>query len=195
VAEWLKAHAWKACLRETVTWVRIPLPPPPSVLMHSLGFESGCKKRRIGAASLPDLWTLRGALGTRGVLREPFFSAALNFRSRVRNFDVNEIRPFAKRLNRRVRISLAWARSHSSIRVRRSSSLIVSTCNFSSIIFWPRQLRPSSGGRAPKEAVASLATETERTSASALAAMQPANGANWPGRRTGLVRRDGGSAR
>ena len=28
VAEWLKAHAWKACLRETVTWVRIPLPPP-----------------------------------------------------------------------------------------------------------------------------------------------------------------------
>ena len=28
VAEWLKAHAWKACLRETVTGVRIPLPPP-----------------------------------------------------------------------------------------------------------------------------------------------------------------------
>src|SRR5262249_50965628 len=28
VAEGLKAHAWKACLRETVTWVRIPLPPP-----------------------------------------------------------------------------------------------------------------------------------------------------------------------
>src|ERR1700690_2563240 len=31
VAEWLKAHAWKACLRETVTWVRIPLPPPLSL--------------------------------------------------------------------------------------------------------------------------------------------------------------------
>ena len=30
VAEWLKAHAWKACLRETVTRVRIPLPPPTS---------------------------------------------------------------------------------------------------------------------------------------------------------------------
>ena len=30
VAEWLKAHAWKACLRETVTWVRIPPPPPRS---------------------------------------------------------------------------------------------------------------------------------------------------------------------
>jgi hypothetical protein len=28
VAEWLKALAWKACIRETVSWVRIPLPPP-----------------------------------------------------------------------------------------------------------------------------------------------------------------------
>ena len=24
MAEWLKAHAWKACLGETLTWVRIP---------------------------------------------------------------------------------------------------------------------------------------------------------------------------
>ena len=29
MAEWLKAHAWKACVRETVPWVRIPLSPPP----------------------------------------------------------------------------------------------------------------------------------------------------------------------
>ena len=28
VAEWLKAHAWKACIQETVSWVRIPSPPP-----------------------------------------------------------------------------------------------------------------------------------------------------------------------
>src|SRR5712672_2991310 len=28
VAEWLKAPAWKACVRETVPWVRIPPPPP-----------------------------------------------------------------------------------------------------------------------------------------------------------------------
>ena len=28
VAEWLKAHAWKACIRETVSWVRIPPSPP-----------------------------------------------------------------------------------------------------------------------------------------------------------------------
>src|SRR5215203_519045 len=28
VAEWLKAHAWKVCIRATVSRVRIPLPPP-----------------------------------------------------------------------------------------------------------------------------------------------------------------------
>ena len=28
VAEWLKALAWKACIRETVSWVRIPPSPP-----------------------------------------------------------------------------------------------------------------------------------------------------------------------
>ena len=28
VAEWLKAHAWKACRRVTVSRVRIPLSPP-----------------------------------------------------------------------------------------------------------------------------------------------------------------------
>ena len=29
MAERLKAHAWKACIRATVSRVRIPLPPPP----------------------------------------------------------------------------------------------------------------------------------------------------------------------
>ncbi len=28
VSEWLKEHAWKACSREIVTWVRIPPSPP-----------------------------------------------------------------------------------------------------------------------------------------------------------------------
>src|SRR5215510_12904187 len=31
MAEWLKAHAWKACIRATVSWVRIPLPPPGAI--------------------------------------------------------------------------------------------------------------------------------------------------------------------
>src|SRR5687768_5179200 len=28
MSEWFKEHAWKACVRETVPWVRIPLSPP-----------------------------------------------------------------------------------------------------------------------------------------------------------------------
>jgi hypothetical protein len=36
MAEWLKAHAWKACVRETVPWVRIPLSPPaPSSVLRA----------------------------------------------------------------------------------------------------------------------------------------------------------------
>src|SRR5438067_1814154 len=43
MAEWLKAHAWKACIRATVSWVRIPLPPP-----YALDFIEfyGVKSRR-----------------------------------------------------------------------------------------------------------------------------------------------------
>ncbi len=29
VSEWFKEHAWKACVLETVPWVRIPPCPPP----------------------------------------------------------------------------------------------------------------------------------------------------------------------
>jgi hypothetical protein len=36
VAEWLKAHAWKVCKRETVSGVRIPLSPPVSLHTPSL---------------------------------------------------------------------------------------------------------------------------------------------------------------
>ena len=42
MAEWLKAHAWKACLGETLTWVRIPLSPPA----HS--------RKYISRRNLPD---------------------------------------------------------------------------------------------------------------------------------------------
>src|SRR5262245_3065609 len=30
MSEWLKEHAWKACVGETLPWVRIPLSPPLS---------------------------------------------------------------------------------------------------------------------------------------------------------------------
>src|SRR5262249_53662486 len=48
MAEWLKAHAWKACIRETVSWVRIPLPPPPPAPQQT---ESSLRVKR--AAGCP----------------------------------------------------------------------------------------------------------------------------------------------
>ncbi len=35
VAEWLKAHAWNACIRATVSRVRIPL-SPPALFFHPI---------------------------------------------------------------------------------------------------------------------------------------------------------------
>jgi hypothetical protein len=35
MAEWLKAHAWKACIGETLSRVRIPLSPPYNLLYFS----------------------------------------------------------------------------------------------------------------------------------------------------------------
>ena len=46
MAEWLKALAWKACIRETVSWVRIPLPPPTrrsqmfAAVLEALGWRN-----------------------------------------------------------------------------------------------------------------------------------------------------------
>jgi hypothetical protein len=39
VAERLKAHAWKVCMRETVSRVRIP-PPPPVVVCNLLFYNT-----------------------------------------------------------------------------------------------------------------------------------------------------------
>jgi hypothetical protein len=51
MAEWLKAHAWKACVRETVPWVRIPLSPPsePKSLYFSALPDVGCLAAHIPA--------------------------------------------------------------------------------------------------------------------------------------------------
>ena len=56
VAEWLKALAWKACIRETVSWVRIPLPPPPGETNRNLNFTT--RHCRVGL-----LAALAGASG------------------------------------------------------------------------------------------------------------------------------------
>ena len=38
MAERLKAHAWKACLGETLTGVRIPLSPPDFDVVFSISY-------------------------------------------------------------------------------------------------------------------------------------------------------------
>ncbi len=51
MAEWFKAHAWKACVRETVPRVRIPLSPPTSARLRraSDGGSSGRSCRLASA--------------------------------------------------------------------------------------------------------------------------------------------------
>jgi hypothetical protein len=34
VAEWMKAHAWKACIEATLSWVRIPFSPPIFIMIN-----------------------------------------------------------------------------------------------------------------------------------------------------------------
>ena len=53
VAEWLKAHAWKVCLRETVTRVRIPLSPPTFIEIPKS--QTACRGIS-GAPALQYVW-------------------------------------------------------------------------------------------------------------------------------------------
>jgi hypothetical protein len=53
MAEWLKAHAWKACVRETVPWVRIPLPPRD-------GRKQGAARRVLARKLAVPEWTICG---------------------------------------------------------------------------------------------------------------------------------------
>jgi hypothetical protein len=45
MAEWLKAHAWKACIRESVSRVRIPVSPPFSLHKPIVNGESAFSAR------------------------------------------------------------------------------------------------------------------------------------------------------
>src|SRR5579872_859517 len=60
MAEWLKAHAWKACLGETLTWVRIPLSPPSPLPVKTIevprctrDFACGLRRPQCGSSSNP----------------------------------------------------------------------------------------------------------------------------------------------
>ena len=78
MAEWLKAHAWKACVRETVPWVRIPLSPPacprPCILRtRSSAIEPGNSSDLFSCA--PDSRSVEpGYCSPKG----PFLSEALD---------------------------------------------------------------------------------------------------------------------
>src|SRR3954452_19039216 len=60
MSEWLKEHAWKACVGETLPWVRIPLSPPihahvfPNVFAEIIGntFLSATARQRRGFAGI-----------------------------------------------------------------------------------------------------------------------------------------------
>jgi hypothetical protein len=68
---------WLLQTEQNGSIVRISLAPPPFAVVRSLAVDTGCKRRRVAALLLPDLWTLRGGLGSRGVLCEAFFTGAV----------------------------------------------------------------------------------------------------------------------
>ena len=47
VAEWFKAHAWNACIRETVSGVRIPLSPPSCLPISLFSHEFRNRDRHV----------------------------------------------------------------------------------------------------------------------------------------------------
>ena len=53
MSEWLKEHAWKACVGETLPWVRIPLSPPTFVLNFQEVAVSKNVQRAIAFCSRP----------------------------------------------------------------------------------------------------------------------------------------------
>ena len=69
MSEWLKEHAWKACVGETLPWVRIPLSPPHfcSLALASCDGSSGLQPRRgvlrsPRTGSNPTRWSRRDTL-------------------------------------------------------------------------------------------------------------------------------------
>ena len=61
MSEWLKEHAWKACVGETLPWVRIPLSPPAfrpietATALAPLNSPAGHRRRPRREASCVDV--------------------------------------------------------------------------------------------------------------------------------------------
>src|SRR6202051_2746003 len=85
------------------------------------------------------------------------------------------------------------SRAQSSIRVRRISSVSVSTRIVSSILFRPRQSRPSGGGPRDGGGGSIACGRSEEEECAALAPIKPRNGASWPQEGRVWCGGDGGS--
>src|SRR4030095_3258537 len=53
MSEWLKEHAWKACVGETLPRVRIPLSPPASFRCFSSVFRAKSTRREFSQPPIP----------------------------------------------------------------------------------------------------------------------------------------------
>src|SRR5262245_17391586 len=70
MAEWLKAHAWKACIRETVSWVRIPLSPPARRMRGATREAEMNRREALVQGSCAALAMLLGTAEARAAARE-----------------------------------------------------------------------------------------------------------------------------
>src|SRR4029453_13161816 len=73
MSEWLKEHAWKACVGETLPWVRIPLSPPdffhPTKTREFPGIPRVLKSNCVADAVRPIVTELLNLHGTNGLMR------------------------------------------------------------------------------------------------------------------------------
>src|SRR5512133_69665 len=104
MAEWLKAHAWKACIRETVSWVRIPLPPPLAQAASVLQLRQRAHEALSCCCFDEDLWTSPVASSLLPFSDSPIFSQALYYARLLQSLPSRSSRALA---SGGVRISLA----------------------------------------------------------------------------------------
>ena len=92
MSEWLKEHAWKACVGQTLPWVRIPLSPPTpsrcSVVLRGRRAQARHRvlRTRRGGTSPgcpPDIPRLARSVDGVAVLRHAAESCGLDERARV----------------------------------------------------------------------------------------------------------------
>ncbi len=78
MAERLKAHAWKACVRASVPWVRIPLLPPTSPRVTLSADRHCAQSHRFEAGLATHLLTGLARQGQKTALRGPILSEAVD---------------------------------------------------------------------------------------------------------------------